>query len=185
MPDERLDSQPSTEVEVTVNGETERRTVEDRTLLVHFLRDDLGYTGVHQGCVVGKCGACTVIVNDVPVKSCMMYATQVDGGLVTTVRALQDIAEREGIAVEDGDDTLHPLQKGFKECHGLQCGFCTPGFILSGYDLLDTNPDPSREEIEDAITGNLCRCTGYNSIVDSIEWAADRMDSAAGGSADD
>jgi carbon-monoxide dehydrogenase small subunit len=163
------------EITLTVNGEEVTETVEDRKLLVHFLREDLSLTGTHQGCVVGKCGACTVLHDGDAKKSCMMYAVQLDGQEITTVEGLSDIAEAEDIGVEDGNDTLHPLQKGFKEKHGLQCGFCTPGMLMSSKALLDDNPDPDEDEIKTAISGNICRCTGYNSIVDSIEWASEEL----------
>lgn len=164
------------EVTVTINGEEYTREVEDRKLLIHFLRDDLDLTGSHQGCVVGKCGACTILHDGVPKKSCMMYAAQVDGDELTTVEGLVDIAEEGGIEMETGDGaTLHPLQMGFKQMHGLQCGFCTPGILMNALELLEENPDASREEIKDAISGNICRCTGYNSIVDSIEWASEAL----------
>ena len=164
-------------ITVTVNGTEYTRTTEDRTLLVHFLREELGLTGTHQGCVVGKCGACTVLHEGVPKKSCMLYAAQVDGDELTTVEGLADIAESEGVDLETREGaTLHPLQMGFKEKHGLQCGFCTPGFLMTSYALLEENPDPSEEEIKSAISGNICRCTGYNSIVQSIQWAADELE---------
>lgn len=164
------------EITLTVNGEEYTETVEDRKLLVHFLREDLNLSGTHQGCVVGKCGACTVVHDDVAKKSCMLYAVQMDGESVTTVEGLADIAQAEDIAVQDGDAELHPLQMGFKEEHGLQCGFCTPGMLMSGLALLEDNPDPDEDEIKNAISGNICRCTGYNSIVDSVEWASDAID---------
>jgi carbon-monoxide dehydrogenase small subunit len=167
------------EITVTVNGTERTRTVEDRKLLVHFLREELGLTGTHQGCVVGKCGACTVLHGDVAKKSCMLYAVQMDGESLTTVEGLYDQAQAEGIAVADGDEELHPLQMGFKEMHGLQCGFCTPGMLMSGLALLQENPDPDEDEIKTAISGNICRCTGYNSIVDSIRWASDAMNDGA------
>lgn len=164
-------------VTVTVNGTEYTRTTEDRTLLVHFLREKLGLTGTHQGCVVGKCGACTVLHEGVPKKSCMLYASQVDGDELTTVEGLADIAEEEGVDLETREGaTLHPIQMGFKENHGLQCGFCTPGFLMTSYALLEQNPDPSTDEIKSAISGNICRCTGYNSIVESIQWAADELE---------
>ena len=163
------------EITVTVNDEEYTRTVEDRKLLVHFLREELGLTGVHQGCVVGKCGACTVLHEGAAKKSCMMYAVQMDGDDLTTVEGLDDLARDEEIAVEDGDKELHPLQMGFKEKHGLQCGFCTPGMLMSSLALLEENPEPDEAEIKNAISGNICRCTGYNSIVDSIEWASDAL----------
>ena len=135
------------EITVTVNGEEVTETVEDRKLLVHFLRDDLDMTGTHQGCVVGKCGACTVLHDGDAKKACMLYAVQMDGDSVTTVEGLDDIAEAEGSGIRDDDDVLHPLQKGFKEEHGLQCGFCTPGMLMSSKSLLDQNPDPDEDEI--------------------------------------
>lgn len=165
--------EPTTRIDVTVNGEAYSARAEDRTLLTHFLRDELGLTGTHQGCVVGKCGACTVLHNGTPKKSCMLYAPQVDGDEILTVEGLAEIAETETTDMETRDGaTLHPLQMGFKRNHGLQCGFCTPGFLMTAHALIEKNEDPDREEIKTAISGNICRCTGYNSIVDSIEWAA-------------
>lgn len=165
--------EPTTRIDVTVNGEAYSARAEDRTLLTHFLRDELGLTGTHQGCVVGKCGACTVLHNGTPKKSCMLYAPQVDGDEILTVEGLAEIAETETTDMETRDGaTLHPLQMGFKRNHGLQCGFCTPGFLMTAHALIEENEDPDREEIKTAISGNICRCTGYNSIVDSIEWAA-------------
>lgn len=167
------ESEPTTSVTVTINDEEYTRETEDRKLLVHFLREDLGLSGTRQGCVVGKCGACTVLHDGVPKKSCMLYAAQVNGDEITTVEGLTDIAEDEGTAVETRDGTtLHPLQMGFKRNHGLQCGFCTPGFLMTSYALLQKNETPDREEIKSALSGNICRCTGYTSIVDSVEWAA-------------
>jgi carbon-monoxide dehydrogenase small subunit len=167
------------EITVTVNGEEYTKTVEDRKLLVHFLRDELGLRGTHQGCIVGKCGACTVLHGDVAKKSCMMYAVQMDGEVLTTVEGLDSLAQDEDIAIEDGDTKFHPLQMGFKEEHGLQCGFCTPGMLMSGLALLEDNPNPDEDEIKNAISGNICRCTGYNSIIDSIEWASNEMNVAS------
>lgn len=167
------ETDPTTTVSLTVNDEEYSEETEDRKLLVHFLREDLGLTGTHQGCVVGKCGACTILHDGVPKKSCMLYATQVNGDEILTVEGLSDIAEAEDVDIETRDETtLHPLQMGFKQNHGLQCGFCTPGFLMTSYALLQENEDPTREEIKSAISGNICRCTGYNSIVDSVEWAA-------------
>lgn len=151
------------EVTVTVNGEAHTRDVEPRTLLVHFLREDLGLTGSHVGCETGYCGACTVMVDGRTAKSCSMLAVQADGAAVTTI---------EGIA-DDGD--LHPVQEGFWERHGLQCGFCTPGMIVSSISLLERNADPSRDEIRHAIDGNLCRCTGYHNIVSAVEYAGAKL----------
>lgn len=171
-----MSDEPTTTVTVTVNGEEYSRETPDRKLLVHFLRDELGLTGTHQGCVVGKCGACTVLHEGIPKKSCMLYAVQVDGDELTTVEGLADIAAEEGVAMETREGTtLHPLQMGFKQNHGLQCGFCTPGFLMTSHALLEEKDDPDREEIESAISGNICRCTGYTSIVESIEWTADRL----------
>lgn len=174
-------------VTITINGEEFTREVEDRKLLVHFLRDELDLTGTHQGCVVGKCGACTILHDGTPKKSCMMYPAQVDGDELTTVEGLAPMAEDEGIAVDSGHGTeLHPLQMGFKENHGLQCGFCTPGILMSALSLVRENPDPDEDEIKNAISGNICRCTGYNSIVDSIDWgAAELRDAGAGEAAGD
>jgi carbon-monoxide dehydrogenase small subunit len=147
-------------VEVTVNGVARSVEVEPRLLLVHFLRETLGLTGTHVGCDTTSCGACTVLLDGTPVKSCTLFAVQANGRDVTTV---------EGLA-QNG--TLHPLQEGFREEHGLQCGFCTPGMLLVTSALLAENPDPSEEEIRWAISGNICRCTGYQNIVKAVQWAA-------------
>ncbi|HEX3525955.1 MAG TPA: (2Fe-2S)-binding protein [Thermoanaerobaculia bacterium] len=149
------------DVSVTVNGERHQRAVEPRLLLSDFLRHDLGLTGTHVGCEHGVCGACTVLLDGEPVRSCILLAVQADGHAVTTV---------EGLA--PGPETLHPLQEAFWECHGLQCGFCTPGFLMTLVPFLEENPDPSELEIRQAISGNLCRCTGYQHIVDSVLLAA-------------
>jgi carbon-monoxide dehydrogenase small subunit len=153
-------------VTVAVNGQSRSAEVEPRLLLVHFLREVLGLTGTHVGCDTTGCGACTVLVDGVPVKSCTMFAVQVDGRAVTTVEGLQ------------ADGQPHPLQEGFKEEHGLQCGFCTPGMLLVTAALLEENPDPTEEEIRWAISGNICRCTGYQNIVKSVQWAAAKKRSA-------
>ena len=150
-------------ISVRINGTDRRHEVEPRLLLVHYLRDVIGLTGTHIGCETSICGSCTVMLNGAAVKSCTILAVQADGGEVLTI---------EGLA--DGDH-LHPLQQGFWECHGLQCGFCTPGMILSAYQLLQRHPEPTEEEIRHAIDGNLCRCTGYQHIVDSVQWAAKKM----------
>lgn len=150
-------------ITVTVNGVSHTATVEPRLLLVHFLREVLNLTGTHIGCDTTSCGACTVLLDGVPIKSCTFFAVQADGRQVTTV---------EGLA-RDGE--LHPIQQGFKEEHGLQCGFCTPGMMLVAKALLDENPDPTDEQIRWAISGNLCRCTGYQNIVRAIRWAARRL----------
>jgi carbon-monoxide dehydrogenase small subunit len=150
-------------VTVTVNG-TERTTdVEPRFLLVHLIREEFGLTGTHIGCDTSNCGACTVLLDGEPVKSCTMFGVQADGHELTTV---------EGLA---RDGQLHPVQEAFKEEHGLQCGFCTPGMMLTGAALLDRNPTPTEDEIRWAISGNICRCTGYMNIVTAIEAAGRRM----------
>lgn len=148
---------------VTVNGRSHSQEVEPRTLLVHFLRDALQLTGTHVGCDTSNCGACTVVVNGKAVKSCTMLALQAEGANVTTI---------EGLAT---DGQLHPLQEGFKENHGLQCGFCTPGMIMTAVQLLEDNPNPTEEEIRHGLEGNYCRCTGYHNIVKSIQHAAEAM----------
>jgi carbon-monoxide dehydrogenase small subunit len=150
-------------ITVTVNGAPVTREVEARTLLVHFLREDLDLTGTHIGCDTTSCGACTVLVDGVAVKSCTLFAVQADGASVETVESLA------------AGGALHPLQEGFWEKHGLQCGYCTPGMIMSAKHLLAKNPDPSEEEIRRGISGNLCRCTGYNKIVEAVEYAAAKM----------
>jgi aerobic carbon-monoxide dehydrogenase small subunit len=151
-------------VSITVNGRTAEAQVEPRTLLIHFLREQLGLTGPHIGCDTSHCGACTVDLDGKSVKSCTMFAVQADGASITTI---------EGMAAADG--TLHPLQEGFREMHGLQCGFCTPGMIMRAYRLLQENSSPSEEEIRFGIAGNLCRCTGYQNIVKAIQYAAAKM----------
>ena len=153
------------EVSITVNGKTYRNDVEPRTLLVHYLRDVLDLTGTHIGCDTSQCGACTVLVDGQAVKSCTLFAVQADGASVTTI---------EGVA-KDGQ--LHPVQEGFWEEHGLQCGFCTPGMILMSVQLLERNPNPSEAEIRHALEGNLCRCTGYHNIVKAVQYAAAKMQS--------
>ena len=151
-------------VTLTVNGEEITREVESRLLLVHFLREMLDLTGTHIGCDTTSCGACTVLLNGRTVKCCTVFAVQAHGGTLETI---------EGLA-QDGN--LHPLQEGFWEKHGLQCGYCTPGMILSAKHLLEKNPHPSEEEIRRGISGNLCRCTGYNKIVEAIQYAADKLE---------
>jgi len=147
-------------VSVTVNGKVRTADVEPRTLLVHFLRETLNLTGTHVGCDTSQCGACTVFVDGRSAKSCTIFAVQADGSAVTTI---------EGLA-KDGQ--LHPLQEGFWEEHGLQCGYCTPGMIMSAANLLNDNPKPSETEIREGISGNFCRCTGYQHIVNAIQSAA-------------
>ena len=147
-------------VKMKINGTWQEGDVEPRVLLVHFLRDRAGLTGTHVGCETSLCGACTVLVNGQSVKSCTLFAVQADGADIMTI---------EGLA-QDG--RLHPIQQGFWEEHGLQCGYCTPGMILSAYQLLERNPKPNEAEIRRGIEGNLCRCTGYQHIVKAVQWAA-------------
>ena len=151
-----------TSIHVTVNGTEHEAEVEPRLLLVHFIREDLEMTGTHIGCDTTNCGACTVLLDGVPVKSCTVFAVQADGSQVMTV---------EGLA-QNGN--LHPIQEGFREEHGLQCGFCTPGMLMTSYALLEGQPDPSEDVIRKAISGNLCRCTGYVNIVKAVQYAAQK-----------
>ena len=153
-----------TPVKMTINGARIEAVVEPRTLLIHFLRDDLGITGPHMGCETSHCGACTIDLNGQSVKACTMFAVQVDGADITTI---------EGMAGADG--TLSALQQAFIDEHGLQCGFCTPGMITRAHRLLQENPNPTNEEIRLGISGNLCRCTGYQNIVKAIRNAADKI----------
>jgi carbon-monoxide dehydrogenase small subunit len=150
-------------IKVTVNGRAVEAEVEPRLLLVHFLREDLNLTGTHIGCETSHCGACTVDLNGMSVKSCTVLAVQADGGEVRTV---------EGLAA---NGKLHPLQEGFMQEHGLQCGFCTPGMLMRGYRLLQEQPNPSDDEIRRGLSGNLCRCTGYQNIVKAVRYAADKI----------
>jgi carbon-monoxide dehydrogenase small subunit len=151
-------------VSCEVNGRKVERAVEPRLLLSDFLRHDLGLTGTHVGCEHGVCGACTVLFDGEAVRSCILFAVQADGHAVQTV---------EGLA--PGPEQLHPLQEAFRDCHGLQCGFCTPGILMTLIPYLEENPDPSEDEIRHALSGNLCRCTGYQKIVESVRLAATRM----------
>ena len=153
-----------THVKMTVNGKEIEALVEPRTLLIHFIREELELTGPHIGCETSHCGACTLDIDGKSVKSCTMFAVQANGADIRTI---------EGMAGADG--TLHPLQDAFREMHGLQCGFCTPGMITRAYRLLQETPNPSDEEIRMGISGNLCRCTGYQNIVAAIRLAAERM----------
>ncbi|HEY7315934.1 MAG TPA: (2Fe-2S)-binding protein [Candidatus Binatia bacterium] len=150
-------------IKVTVNGVKHEAQVEPRTLLVYFLREQLGLTGTHVGCDTSQCGACTIQLNGRAVKSCTVLAVQANGAEIITIEGLA----RGGV--------LHPVQEGFHEKHGLQCGYCTPGMIMTAVSLLDANPNPTEEEIRHALAGNLCRCTGYVNIVESIRWAAEKM----------
>jgi carbon-monoxide dehydrogenase small subunit len=147
-------------IQVNVNGELRETDVEPRLLLVHFIRDHLGLTGTHWGCDTSNCGACTVHLDGEPVKSCTVLAVRADGHEVTTIEGIWSGTE------------LTPVQEGFRQEHGLQCGFCTPGMIMTGTEFLERNPNPTEEEIRQAISGNLCRCTGYENIVKAIQWAA-------------
>ena len=156
------------EITVTINGEKQTRTVEARTLLVHFIRENLGLTGTHIGCDTTSCGACTISLDGEAVKSCTVFAVQANGSTIETV---------EGLAA---GGALHPLQEGFWEKHGLQCGFCTPGMLMSARALLARNPQPSEAEIRHGISGNLCRCTGYNKIVEAIQYAAEKLGAGKG-----
>jgi carbon-monoxide dehydrogenase small subunit len=151
------------DISMTVNGRARTGSVEPRKTLADFLREDLGLTGTHLGCEHGVCGACTVIIDDRAVRSCLQFAVQVDGASITTV---------EGLA-PDGE--LNPVQRAFMDEHGLQCGFCTPGFVVSATALLAANPDPTDEEIRQGLSGNLCRCTGYQGIIRAVRSAADAM----------
>jgi carbon-monoxide dehydrogenase small subunit len=150
-------------VTLTVNGEERSAEVEPRTLLVHFLRDELGLTGTHVGCDTSQCGACVVSVNGKTTKSCTRFAVQVDGAEVETIEGLANGSE------------LHPIQEAFWEKHGLQCGYCTPGMIMSTRSLLERNPNPSEDEIRHELEGNICRCTGYQNIVRAVQYAAETM----------
>jgi carbon-monoxide dehydrogenase small subunit len=153
----------SIKITVTVNGVKHTDKVEPRLLLVHYLRDVLRLTGTHVGCDTSSCGACTIHVNGRATKSCTLLAVQADRCKITTI---------EGLA---NNDEMHPLQEGFKECHGLQCGFCTPGMIMTAADLLQHNRKPNEEEIRTALEGNFCRCTGYHNIVKSVQYASEKM----------
>ena len=150
-------------IQVTVNGTAHTSDVEPRLLLVHYLRDVLNLTGTHVGCDTSQCGACTVIVNGQAMKACTMFAVQADGAQIMTI---------EGLAK---DGKLHPIQEGFWEKHGLQCGFCTPGMIMATYQFLQRHPNPTEAEIRHGLEGNLCRCTGYHNIVRAIQYAAEKM----------
>ncbi len=153
----------SEQITVEINGTQRESSVEPRMLLVHYLRDVLGLTGTHVGCETSMCGACTVLLDGAAIKACSMFAVQADGAKITTIEGLKRNGE------------LHPVQEGFWEEHGLQCGFCTPGMIISAYQLLERNPDPSEAEIRHGLEGNLCRCTGYQHIVKAVQYAAKKM----------
>lgn len=153
-------------ISLTVNGAAVHKEVEARMLLVHFIRESLELTGTHIGCDTTSCGACTVVLNGRPVKSCTVFAVQANGGTLETI---------EGVAA---DGKLHPVQEGFWEKHGLQCGFCTPGMIMSCKSLLEKNKQPTEAEIREGISGNICRCTGYNKIVEAVQYAAAKLEGA-------
>ncbi|MBZ0286821.1 MAG: (2Fe-2S)-binding protein [Anaerolineae bacterium] len=155
------------QVTITVNGQAYTREIESRLLLVHFIREDLNLTGTHIGCDTTSCGACTVLLDGVAVKSCTVFAVTADGKSVETIESVAQGGQ------------MHPLQEGFWEKHGLQCGYCTPGMIMSAKHLLSKNPDPTEEEIRQGISGNLCRCTGYNKIVEAVRYAAEKMNAEA------
>ncbi len=157
------DDVPVRRVTITLNGEQRVAEVEPRLLLAHLIRQGFRMTGTHTGCDTSNCGACTVLFDGKPIKSCTMLAVQADGHEVTTVEGLATASE------------LHPIQEGFKDEHGLQCGFCTPGMMLAAKALLDENPDPTEDEVRWALSGNLCRCTGYQNIVKSVLWAAEKL----------
>jgi len=155
------------QVTMTINGTEVSREVESRTLLVHYIRDIVGLTGTHWGCDTSNCGACVVLMDGTPVKSCTVLAAMADGHEVRTVEGME------------GPDGLDPVQQGFMQCHGLQCGFCTPGMMLTSRWLLDNIPNPTEQEIRETISGQLCRCTGYDNIVKSVQWAAAHAVTAA------
>lgn len=152
------------DISLTVNGATVKKTVEARTLLVHFIREHLELTGTHIGCDTTSCGACTVVLNGRPTKSCTVFAVQANGGTLETIESLA------------ASGKLHPVQEGFWEKHGLQCGYCTPGMIMSVKSLLEKNPKPTETEIREGISGNICRCTGYNKIVEAVQYAAAKLE---------
>ena len=160
----------SAEIQIRVNGKSYESQIEPRLLLVQYLRDTLGLTGTHIGCETSICGACTVLLDGKAVKSCTVLAVQASGAEVTTIEGLAALGPANG-------NGLHPVQEGFWEKHGLQCGFCTAGMILASVELLRTNPNPSQTEIRNALSGNLCRCTGYQHIVQAVEYAAKKMKS--------
>jgi len=161
------------QISITVNGKVRKNSVDSRTLLVHYLREQLRLTGTNVGCDTSQCGSCNVLIDGRPVKSCTVFAVQADGSEVTTI---------EGLAT---NGTLHPLQDAFWEHHGLQCGYCTPGMIIAAVGLLKANPKPSEREIRDGISGNFCRCTGYQHIVNAIQRAAVKLTAATGSGADE
>jgi carbon-monoxide dehydrogenase small subunit len=159
------------DVSVTINGAERSATVEARTLLVHYIRDHLGLTGTHWGCDTSNCGVCVVSMDGVPVKSCTVLAAMADGTSITTIEGLETAAG------------LDPIQQGFMECHGLQCGFCTPGMMIAAKWLLERNPNPTEAEIRDGLSGQLCRCTGYDNIIKAVRWAVEHQTESQGATA--
>lgn len=164
----------SMEIQLRVNGKPHQSQVEPRVLLVHYLRDVLGLTGTHIGCETSICGACTVLLDGKAVKSCTLLAVQASGGEITTIEGLASNSQKAGNGAA-GNGTLHAVQEGFWEKHGLQCGYCTPGMILAAVDLLQRKKNPNESEIRSALSGNLCRCTGYQHIIEAVQYAAKKM----------
>ena len=158
------------DISVTVNGKTHRHDVEPRTLLVHHIRDGIGLTGTNVGCDTSSCGACTVHMDGESVKSCTVLAVQANGAEITTIEGLAAVAEAEGIAT--GDQSWHPMQEAFQQCHALQCGYCTPGMVMASTSFLKENPNPTEEQIREGLEGNLCRCTGYHNIIKAVQSVA-------------
>ncbi|MEM9562480.1 MAG: (2Fe-2S)-binding protein [Actinomycetota bacterium] len=177
--------EPTHTVELTVNGQPVTIDVPGRRLLSDALRVELGLTGTHVGCEHGVCGCCTVLVDDLPMRSCLLFAVAADGRHIRTVEGLAAPGPVAG-ASSPGEPSLHPIQEAFRECHGLQCGFCTPGFLMTTTALLERHPDPTDDQITEALAGNLCRCTGYQNIETAVRLAADRLraDDPAGSGAD-
>jgi carbon-monoxide dehydrogenase small subunit len=166
-------------IRVTVNGTDYRREVDARLLLVDFLRERLDLTGTHVGCEHGVCGACTVLLDGEPIRSCLVFAVQTEGRSVTTVEGLTPAEGSAGAGADADRGQMHPLQEAFRETHALQCGFCTPGFLMTLVPFLEENPDPDDDEIREALSGNLCRCTGYQHIVEAVRLAAQTQRDAA------
>jgi aerobic carbon-monoxide dehydrogenase small subunit len=163
-------------VDITVNGVSYQRSVEARLLLSDFLRHEIGLTGTHVGCEHGVCGACTILLDGESARSCLMFAVQVDGHSITTVEGLAAPLSSSHLQTDEGKEAgLHPLQQAFWEAHGLQCGYCTPGILMTLIPFLKQNPNPTEAEIRHALSGNLCRCTGYQHIVDAVKLAAEKM----------
>ena len=167
----------SVEIQLRINGKEHQSSVEPRLLLVHYLRDVLGLTGTHIGCETSICGACTVLLDGKAVKSCTLLAVQATGAEITTIEGLAPNSQKGGNGAGNGlgNGALHAVQEGFWEKHGLQCGYCTPGMILSAVDLLQRNKNPKEAEIRSALSGNLCRCTGYQHIIEAVQYAAKKM----------